>query len=206
MMQPLISATGGRSSRRTAIPIRRLVVAVALILSACATSADIEARSETARIVAASRDVLTCRRAIAANPRYQALATHMPLVVSYSTTLLQMTDTALASNDDVVALGLWLDDIQECRRQIADAAVRGFPTSLAVLVENWNKDDEAFVLLATRKMAWGKTVMTLRANHAKMLETISRQTLQLAQQLNSEKQAELSRRIALFNAVTNLAP
>jgi hypothetical protein len=206
MTQPFTRTTGTKSLRRMAVSICRLVVVMPLILSACATSADIESRNGTANIIAASRDVLACRSAIAAKPRYQTLATHMPLVVLYNTTLLQMTDTAFANSDDVVALGLWLDDMRVCRRQIADAAVRGFPASLSVLLENWNRDDEAFVLLATRKIAWGKMVMTLRANQAKMLEAVTRQTLQQSQQLISEKQAELSRRIAFFNALTNLAP
>jgi hypothetical protein len=189
-----------------AASICRLVVVILLILSGCATPADFEARAETANIIEVSREVLICRRTVASKPRYQALARHMPLVITQSTTLLQMIDPAFASDDDVATLGLWLDDIRNCRGQIAEAAVRGFPTSLPVLVTNWNKDDEAFVLLATRKQPWGKTVMRLRTNHAEMLEAMAHQTEQLSQQLSSEKQAELSRRIALFNAVTNLAP
>jgi hypothetical protein len=206
MAQSFRGATGRISLMWATASIRRLVAGIALVLSACATPADFEAKTETATIIAAAREVMSCRRTIAAKPRYQALAKHMPLVMSYSTTLVQMTDTAFASDDNVVALGLWLDDIRECRRLVADAAVRDFPTSLAVIVANWNKDDEAFVLLATRKLGWGKTVMKLRTNHAEMLDAMAHQLTQLSQRLSSEKQAELSRRVALFNAVTNLAP
>ena len=48
--------------------------------------------------------------------------------------------------------------------------------------------------------------MTLRTNRAEMLDQISRQILQLAQQLNAERQAELTRRVAIFSALTNLSP
>jgi hypothetical protein len=191
---------------RAAASIRRLFVAAPLIVCACTTSADVETTTKTANMIAAAHDVQVCRGTIAAKPGYQALAKHMPLATPYSTTLLQMTDAAFASDDDIVTLGLWLDDIRKCREQIVDAAVRGFPTSLAVIVDRWNKDDEAFVLLATRKLPWGKMVLKLRTNHAEMLDAIARQELQLSQQLSSERQAELSRRVALFNALTNLVP
>jgi hypothetical protein len=72
------------------------------------------------------------------------------------------------------------------------------PTLLGVLVTNWNEDDEAFVLLATRKAPWGKTIMKLRANRADTLNGVSHEILQLVQQANAETQAELTRRVAIF--------
>ena len=60
--------------------------------------------------------------------------------------------------------------------------------------------------LATRKLAWGNLVQKLRTNHAEMLDALTHQITQLSQQLGTEKQAELSRRVAFFDALTNLAP
>jgi hypothetical protein len=118
----------------------------------------------------------------------------------------QMTDGSFATHDDVVSLGFWLEDLRKCRDQISETAMSDFPTALAVLVTNWNKDDQTFVLLATRKLAWGKAVMAIRTNHAETLAELARQTLQASQQATAERQAELSRRIALLSALTNLAP
>jgi hypothetical protein len=39
-----------------------------------------------------------------------------------------------------------------------------------------------------------------------MLDGVSHEILQLVQQVNSEKQSELTRRVAIFSALTNLAP
>ena len=105
-----------------------------------------------------------------------------------------------------MSLGLWLDDTRVCRKQLVSEVLRVSPTSLGILVTNWNKDDEAFVLLAAHKAAWGETIMKLRTNRADMLKGESREIVQQAQRASAEEQAELTRRVAIFNALTNLAP
>jgi len=125
---------------------------------------------------------------------------------AFDATLPQMTDTRLASPGDITSLGTWLKNLEECRHEISRIALRDFPTALAILVTAWNKEDETFILLATQKLTWGKAIMAIRASHAEMLNALVRQAQQLAQQASAERQAELSRRIALFTALTNLAP
>lgn len=183
-----------------------LFLAMVSVLSACTSAADVTAKRQAADLLTASRDATACRNTVAAKPRYQGLARHMPLEVIFDATLLQMTDTAQATADDVVMLGLWLSDTRECRRKFADALLDVMPTALPVLAANWNKDDKTFVQLAMRKLTWGQAVIKIRENRAEMLDAISHQILQLAQQLNAERQAELSRRVAIFNALTNLSP
>jgi len=117
-----------------------------------------------------------------------------------------MTDASLASRSDIASLGTWLKDLEECRHEISRITLRDFPTALAILVTTWNRDDETFILLATQKLAWGKAIMAIRASHAEMLNALAHQAQQSAQQASAERQAELSRRIALFTALTNLAP
>jgi hypothetical protein len=191
---------------RVATFIRHALPMMPLLLSACATSTENATTRQTGDLVAASRDEIACRNTIAAKPRYHLLATRMPLATVFDATLPQMAASTLASDDEVAALELWLNDTRTCRKQLADEVLRASPASLGILVTNWNKDDEAFVLLATRKVAWGKTIMKLRANRAEMLDGASHEILQLVQQMDSEKQAELTRRVAIFNALTNLAP
>jgi hypothetical protein len=186
--------------------IRYVLPVLPILLSACSTSAEDAAKRQTDEFVAAARDEVACRNAVAAKPRYQLLATHLPLATILDATLPQMTASSLANADDVATLELWLNDTRSCRKQLANEVIRVSPTSLGILATNWNNDDEAFVLLATRKAAWGKTIMKLRANRAVMLDGVSHEILQLVQQVNSEKQSELTRRVAIFSALTNLAP
>jgi hypothetical protein len=192
----------------TNIPVltQKIIVLLPLLISGCAISADDAARHHTADLAAAARAAGACRETIAAKSRYQLLATHLPLATILDATLPQMTATSFVNNDDVVALRLWLDDTRVCRKQLVSEVMRVSPTSLGVLVTAWNKDDEAFVKLATRKAAWGETIMKLRTNRADMLKEESREIVQQAQRASAEEQAELTRRVAVFDALTNLAP
>ena len=185
--------------------LRSLCVAIPL-LSACTTSATLEVQLETGRIIAASRSAQTCRSTIAAQARYQVLARHMPLVVVFQATLTQMTDTSLAGDDEIAVLGVWLDDLRDCRRELENVVLADFPLLIVPLTTGWNNDDATFVQLAHRKPAWGQAVMELRTHRAEMLHGMADEVLQESKQISVEKQAETSRRIALFNALTNLVP
>ena len=188
------------------MPGQWILLLVPLIVAACTASTQLEMQRAASNIMVASRVAQTCKSSIGNKDRYQVLARHMPLDSVFDTTLVQMTYGSFATHDDVVSLGFWLEDVRKCRDQISETAMSDFPTALAVLVTNWNKDDQTFVLLATRKLAWGKAVMAIRTNHAETLAELARQTLQASQQATAERQAELSRRIALLSALTNLAP
>jgi hypothetical protein len=176
------------------------------LLAACATPADGDANRILTESRVASHDAMQCRRSVADKPRYQQIAAHMPLVDPYRATLAQMTDSTLASEDDAVALGLWLQDIQGCRQQLVKASLHTFPTSLAILVGSWNKEDQIFVLLVKRKLVWGEAVARLRRNQAELLSALTDQAVRLSEQISSAKQAELTRRVSILNALTNLAP
>ncbi len=207
LLSPAPDVSSSASDRETAKSWLLLILSVVpLLLTNCSISAQHEVQQAAATVAAASRVAQNCRSLIGGNPRYQQLASRIPLGSMFDATLSQMTDTSLADAEDVAALALWLGDLGKCRRQVVDITLRDFPTALPLLVTAWNKDDEAFVLLATRKLAWGKVIMAIRTNHAEMLDALARQALELSHQASAERQAELSRRVALFSALTNLAP
>jgi len=183
-----------------------ILPAGALLLTACSVSAQQEVQRVAASAIAASRVAQNCRSLVGGNPSYQRLAARMPLASVFDATLSQMSDPSFADRHEVASLGLWLKDVEKCRDQVFDITLSDFPTALSVLVANWNKDDETFVLLAARKLAWGKAIMRIRANHAEMLSALSRQALEISQQASAERQAELTRRVALLSALTNLVP
>jgi hypothetical protein len=181
---------------------------VPLLVAACSVSVSAQqgVHQAATNIAAVSRVAEDCRSRIGSNPDYRRLASHIPLGSVFDATLSQMTDTSLASRSDVISLGLWLRNLDDCRHEVIRITLRDLPTALAILVTTWNKDDEAFVLVATQKLAWGKAIMAIRTSHAEMLNELVRQAQQVAQQASAERQAELSRRIALFSAFTNLVP
>ena len=66
--------------------------------------------------------------------------------------------------------------------------------------------DEVFVGVIQRKFSWGTSAARLRATQIKLLSDVTDRAIQIDAQLSSTKQAELSRRVAVFDALTNPAP
>jgi hypothetical protein len=66
--------------------------------------------------------------------------------------------------------------------------------------------DEVFVGVIQRKLSWGAAATRLRAIQVRLLSNLTDRAIQVDAQLNSAKQAELARRVAVFDALTNLAP
>ncbi len=176
------------------------------MLAACSVSVDVDTNRQMADLLSLSREALACRRSVASDPQYQMIAARMPLVRLYLATLAQMADTRFATDDEINALALWTHAIQTCREHLVDAVLRQTPASLAPFITSWNEQDQVFVLLVRRKLAWGEAVLRLRTVEAELFSKLTDQAVQIAAELNRNKQAELSRKIAIFNALTNLAP
>lgn len=81
-----------------------------------------------------------------------------------------------------------------------------FPLLIVPVTSDWNDDDATFAQLAQRKLTWGQAVMELRTNRARMLHAVAEGVMQEAKQISAESQAESFRRIAPFDALTNLSP
>lgn len=50
----------------------------------------------------------------------------MPLTVVFRATLAQTTDTTLASNEEITAFGLRMEDMNECRRELEALCLLSF--------------------------------------------------------------------------------
>ncbi len=183
-----------------------IVAAASLVLGACSTSADIEADAFSTDAMTISRDAASCRRSLADDAEYQPVARRMPLVDIDQATVQQMADTRLASSNEVGALLAWAHELQKCRHNTMAAIRQRAPIALASVLTAWNGEDEVFVLLSKRRLSWGDAVIRLRSNRAELLAKLTDQAFRESAQLNASKQAELSRRVSILNALTNLAP
>jgi len=117
-----------------------------------------------------------------------------------------MTNTDRANDDEAHALTAWTQDIQKCRRDEIDWVRQSSPISLALVLSAWADEDEVFVGVIQRKLSWGVAATRLRAIQIKLLSSLTDRAIQIDAQLSSAKQAELARRVAIFDAITNLAP
>jgi hypothetical protein len=186
--------------------VASLFVAINLLLGACSTSADINANSFLTDDISVAQDAASCRRSLASNIEYEPIARRMPLVDIYQATIRQMADAQLANPEEVSALLAWTQELQKCRQKTLAAIRLQSPIALGRVLTGWNAEDGVFVLLSKRRLTWGDAVTRLRTIRAELFSKLTDQAFRESTQLNANKQAELTRRVSILNALTNLAP
>jgi hypothetical protein len=132
--------------------------------------------------------------------------TLLPLAAPYQASVVQMTNVTRGNDNEIRALIAWTQDIQKCRREVIGYVRQSSPISLALFLSAWADEDAVFVGVIQRKLSWGVAATRLRAIQVKLLSELTDQAIQVDAQLASAKQAELTRRVAIFDALTNLAP
>jgi len=183
-----------------------LFVAIDLMLGACSTAADINANSFLIDDVSVSQDAASCRRSLANNIEYEPIARRMPLVDIYQATIRQMADAQLATPEEVSVLLAWTQELQKCRQKTLAAIRQHSPIALGRVLTAWNAEDGVFVLLSKRRLTWGNAVTRLRTIRGELFSKLTDQAFRESAQLNANKQAQLTRRVSILNALTNLAP
>jgi hypothetical protein len=193
-----------RWKRRRAAAL--LVVGGGILLSGCATEADVKSNQMLSDAITVERQAVACNHSIANQPRYQNLNSLIPLAAPYRASVTQMANSGRANDDDIRALIAWTQDMQKCRQQLIDYVRQSSPVSLSLILSAWAEEDAVFVSVIQRKLSWGAAATRLRAVQVKLLSELTDRSIQIDTQLNTAKQAALSRRVAIFDALTNLAP
>jgi hypothetical protein len=188
------------------LPRRSLVIALLLLVHAGCTTSDTDALRLSDTLESGAQLGMQCRSSIAAKPEYRVLAVHLPLADVEQASLTQMIDRSLADQEEVSALVAWQRDVRGCGDQLIDLARRTIPAYVPIVIAAWNKDDEVFVLLARRKIAWGDAVLRLKANRSELLTKVTDQLSRMTTELNQRKQMELNRRASYFDSLLSVVP
>jgi hypothetical protein len=186
-------ATGGRLA----------LTAIVLAAASCAAPGF---NNPVAIVTSGLQHAVSCRSSISASPRYRMLAAHMPLSRPTDATLEQLADDNYATASEAEALVLWHQGMQSCRNDLLSIALEEEPLSLAIIVPFWNREDEIYVGIIKQKLTWGQGLLQLRQILADALTKFADQTIRLNVQSNSAKQAELSRRVSILNALVGILP
>jgi hypothetical protein len=189
---------------RYAIELR--TVGSVLLLIGCSTATNVQSNDLLLNALTAEREAIACNRSVAGDARYQHLAGLIPLAAPYRASVVQMINTNLANEEEVRTLTVWTQDMQKCRRAALEYLRQNSLLSLALVLSAWAEEDEVFVGVIQRKLPWGVAAARLRSAQIKLLSDLTDRAIQIDAQVNSAKQAELSRRVAVFDALTNLAP
>jgi hypothetical protein len=176
------------------------------LLLGCSTAADVQSKHLLSDALTVERQAIACNRSVASDARYQHLTNLLPLAALYQASVLQMTNANLATDEEIGTLMAWTQDMQKCRRAELEYIRQNLLLSLSLVLSAWTEEDEIFVRVIQRKLSWGVAATHLRAAQVKLLAALTDRSIQLDAQLNSATQAELSRRVAIFDALTNLVP
>jgi hypothetical protein len=176
------------------------------LLAGCANAGDAQSNRLLSDAITIEREAVACNRSIASEARYQDLTKLLPLAAPYQASVIQMINTARANDDEIRALTAWTQDMQKCRHEVIGYVRQSSPMSLALVLSTWADEDAVFVGVIQRKLSWGVAATRLRAVQVKLLSELTDRAIQIDAQLNSAKQSELSRRVAIFDALTDLAP
>jgi hypothetical protein len=182
------------------------IAGTAFVLAGCATSADIQSNQLISSAISAQREAAACNRSIASDARYQYIATFLPLAAPYQATVAQMTNTDTADDAESRTLLAWTQDMQKCRQQVIGYFRQSAPIFLALVLSAWADEDGVLVGVIERRVSWGDAATHLRTIQVRLLSSLTDRAIQVDAQLDRTRQAELSRRVAIFDAITNLAP
>lgn len=182
---------------------RLALAAIALAAASCAGSG---VNNSVATVTRLLQHAVACRSSVSDSPRYRELAAHMPLDRPADATLEQLADDNHATASEAEALVLWHQDMQSCRNDLLSVAIEEEPLSLAIIVPFWNREDEVYVGIIKQRLTWGQGQLQLRQILADTLTIFADQAVRLNAQSTGARQAELSRRVSILNALIGTLP
>jgi hypothetical protein len=177
-------------------------VGMAGLLVGCATQAQQQYRAIATGNQAIVAKAAACDAEVYDAPEGASLRPHFPMNVR-DATLQQLSDTSLATKQEIDAILLLYPRLQACRRATLEGFVNTMPGVVPMLAKTYSDNDDDVVLLIQGKLAWGEAVRRWRdrasAAQAAMLTEAQRVTAALEQ----SHEAELARRQAAIQAAGN---
>ena len=158
------------------------------------------------RFVAATNDAIACRATAAQNPRYRILDERMALTDIGSASLPQMTDPALATRAQILALDAWSHDLNACREQLLQVTYNTLPSFGPIIEAARDQDDATFVQLAERKVTWGKAVMQLKRSRTTLRADLTGRADQVLAEHGKQEQEQLNRRATILSSIIRILP
>jgi hypothetical protein len=172
---------------------RIFAFSAALLLSGCATQAQREfqaIRTANQEIVAQAK---ACGLAVCNSAEFAPLRPHIPCTIS-DVTLEQLSDTSLASPEEIRAIFVSHPRSQECRKTALTALAQTEPSVVPILTASYNENEDDLLALIHRRMTWGEYVHRLRDRAMETQSAVRAEEGQIVGELRRENEAELEQR------------
>ncbi|MDA8169517.1 MAG: hypothetical protein M0Z59_07450 [Nitrospiraceae bacterium] len=175
------------------------IIFALLLLSSCATAAQMRAASMRQNGQAAIARAKFCIDNVSSNPDFQSLSVHMPIVFGGVPTMAQLTDNGMPGDEDTQKLIKFHDALQPCRQQLIKDYMEIAPTIASIFISEAEKGDLITADLVQHKITWGEANKERQALIAEATEQITIAAQEIDRGLAQENAAEIANRQRIFN-------
>ena len=133
----------------------------ALLLNGRATQAQRQFEAIKTENRENNAQIKACAAAVYSLPKYAPLRQHIPLTIT-DVTLQQLSDTSLASQDEIDAILVAHPQLQQCRKAFLTNLAQTEPSVVPIITTTYNKNEDDLVALIQRKISWGEYTHRIR--------------------------------------------
>jgi hypothetical protein len=192
--------------------MKRLIVAsamlvtlsAALFLNGCATQAQRQFAAIKTENQENNAQIKACVAAVYNLPENAPLRQHIPLNIT-DVTLQQLSDTSLASQDEIHAILVAHPQLQQCRKAFLTNLAQTEPSVVPILTTTYNKNEDDLVALIQRKISWGEYIHRIRDRGTETQVAVKGEERRIVGELRQENQFELEQRQRAAEALTSWA-
>ena len=170
-----------------------------LLLTSCATPAQMRAASIRQNALAALERAKLCLGNVMDDSGFQSLAVHMPMDLKGNPSMEQLIDNGVPNDGDTKKLIKLHDEIEPCRQQLVKDYMGIAPSIASILIDGYEKSDLITADLVQHKITWGEANKEHQALKAEITQKITEAAQEIDRGLAEENAAEIANRQRVFN-------
>lgn len=180
-----------------------LLVALFFVLAGCATAAQQKAFEIRTNLQELLKRTAACVQNIRDNPVYQPLFAHMPKtdIGILNPSLAQLTDNGLPTEEEAKLLVASHKELTACRQRMIEDSMKAVPSTVPLLLQQFNQADSLTVDLLQRKITYGEANRKSSALANDFIARYQGALAELDRELQASHQAELAHRQAAGQAL-----
>jgi len=138
------------------------------------------------------------------SPEFSPIAAHIPANPT-DLTLQQLSDTSLATPEEVQAIFAVHPQLQACRKAFVSGLAQSEPSLVPILLASFNSNEDDLIALTEQKMTWGDYARRSRDRWAETVAALQAEDRRVVSGLKQEHQAEVEQRQRAGEAISRWA-
>jgi hypothetical protein len=174
------------------------------LLGGCATAAQRQYQAMATGNLAILAQAQNCTTEVYNSPDAASIRSHSP-IDPREATLAQLSDQSLPNKQEIAAVLVLHPRLQACRKAILDGLLNTTPSVIPILTKEYAGADDDTIAFVQRKMSWGERVKRARDRLIGLQASLEAEQQRIIAGLERSHEAELARRQAATNAISQWA-